>query len=289
MQPPTTLLVEAAVKPLSGNAEQRLAAVSILAENADLDHPGAAETIARWQKVDAKKHPFIWKPLLYIAALLTAIPMVAYQVPDLKLALEYRDALDSWDFPETRLPEGLTSDEKLLLGDPSKSKYDQAEALYQSAPENPAYYAEYASAYRNEFGKLPDDYLETVSRIAPQNSYFLYSAAGLAAREALDQTVSATPRPQRRIDGVLVSPDPVEDNYVILDQIAFGKSLSLLDKASSLPEYETYWTVMKSARNRAAPKGGTFAERVNKVVIISGGLSGIISMTSVMEIICAQA
>lgn len=289
MQPPTNPLIAAAVRPLSGNAEQRLAAIAILSENADPEHPRAAEVISRWEKIDSAKRHFIWKSFPYLAALLIAIPMVAYQVPDLKFAREYRDVWDGWEFPEGELPEGLTADERLLLGDPSEDDLRQKEALWFSDPENPAFYAEYASAYRREFGKLPDDYLETVSRIAPRNSYFLYGAAGLAARGALDQKISFTSSPQGKTGGIMVSPDLVEDDYVILDETAFGKSLSLLEKASSLPEYETYWTAMREARQRALPAGGTYAERINKAVLISRGSAGISSISSVTETLCARA
>ncbi len=206
-------LVEAAVKPLAENAEQRLTAISILAETADPNHPEATKSIARWERVDAVGKSLDRKLCLFVAAILIAIPMVAYQVPDLKQAWRYRDSFESWNFPEPRFSEGLNAAETLLLGDPSNSKFEQKEALYLSDPGNPAYFSEYANAHRMEFGNLPDGFSETVSRIDPDNSFFLCFAAGVAGKGILEQKpFAATPAESKtgKNEGAPENAGPVE-------------------------------------------------------------------------------
>jgi hypothetical protein len=123
-----------------------------------------------------KRHPFLWQATLCAAAIVTAIPMVAVQMQDLRLACKFRDMWGS-DYPDSYLPDGLTLTEKLVAGDPPNPMVEEREALYLSDRENPAFYAEYAQTYLREFGKLPEHCIETVSRIAPRNSFFLFLAA----------------------------------------------------------------------------------------------------------------
>lgn len=284
-------LIEAAVKTLSGNAEQRLTAISILTETANPKHPDTENVIRRWEKVDGKNHPFFWKPLLYLAAIVTAIPMVVIQIPDLKLAWEYRDMVDMWDgrTPDMHVPENLTTSQRLLIGDPEKSKFEQKEALYVSDPENPAYYSEYVEAYWAEYESLPPDYLETVSRIAPSNSYFFYLAAGMIARDTVEDKPLAPSTKPLGVSGILLSPPPTEVAWVVNNQAEFEKSLSFFEKASALPDYETYHETMLRARLNAVPDARTFAMRMNRSLLVYRGLSGLTAQLRAIAILSAQA
>lgn len=289
MEHPPDPLIEAAARPLSDNAEHRLAAIAILAETATPDHPAAAETIARWKKIESTKLPFLWKPILWVAAVITAIILVSSQYQDLRLAWSYRNVA-YFEIPDPTLPKGVSARQKLLFNDWSRSMFEQAEALHNSEPENPAYYAEYVHEYGRESGELPPDYFETVSRIAPKNSFFLYLAAGMIDADAIQEKPStATPSPPRIVEGVTLSREMVEDEYEIKDEAAFEKSLSLLEKAAALPEFDDYQAQMFTARLRALPKDRTSAERLNDVSLVHGGARGLTSLLRVGTVLSVRA
>ncbi len=292
---PTNPLVEAAVDTLSTNAEQRLTALSILVETADPNHPDAVKTMARWKAIDAARKSPDWKFVVLVLAILIAIPMVGYQIPDLNRAWQYRDSFETWEFPDPQLPEGLTDSEKLLFGDLSKSNFEQTESkksLHLSDPARPEFYFEYAAAHQLEFGDFPEDYFEIVSRIDPENSSFHYIAAGIAAKGIIDQKPFTDSKggSESGEDGMVAEhTGPIEEEFLILDRAAFEKSLSLLAKASSLPKYETYGDSMLRRKLRVLPRKGTYAEQVDKLVLLSTGSARGISASNVMYVICACA
>ena len=289
MEQPLDPLVEAAVAPLSHNAEHRLAAISILSETADPKHPGALEAIARWESADTKWHPFLWQGILCISALIAVISLVFFRIPELQLSWKYR-GMAGFEFPDPYLPDGLTFSGKLLVGDPSKPMFEQKEALYRSDVENPAFFAEYAESHLEEFGKLPDGYMETVSRIAPRNSYFLYLAATDIDSGVIGEKTSTSQEPeQRKGDGSLLHQPKDKYELVIQDQAAFDSSLALLLRARELPEFDIYRDAMLISRLRAMPRGGTFAERANRMILIYNGVRGIASLTKLNTLLCAQA
>ena len=74
MLPETHPLIEAVTKPLADNAEQRMAANELLAENLDPDHPGVADSLKRFAAVDSKRIPMIWRIALHICAALSINP-----------------------------------------------------------------------------------------------------------------------------------------------------------------------------------------------------------------------
>jgi hypothetical protein len=282
-------LVEAAVSSLSDNAEHRLAAIAILSETAIPDHPDAGEAIARWKGIDATKRPFLWKPVLWVIALITAIVLVSSQYQDLRRAWSYRNIADL-DIPDPIIPSGLSARQKLLFNDPLRSGLEQAEALHNSEPENPAYYAEYAHEYVRQYGEVPTDYFETVSRTAPGNSYFHYLAVGTIDWDVVDQKpfTGTLPKP-RVVEGVTLSQESVEREFEIKDAAAFGKSLSLLEKAAALPDFENYQAQMFAARLRALPTDRTSAERINDSTLVFGGSRGLISLSKVATVLSARA
>ncbi|MEP2776966.1 MAG: hypothetical protein ABJQ29_12285 [Luteolibacter sp.] len=282
-------LVAATVRPLTGNAEQRLSAIAVLSENANPDHPAAAETIARWDKVDAKKRPFPWSATLYVIAFGALITAVLWQRDEIRFAAEFHD-VSFFDPPDAILPEGLNLQQKLLLGDPKLGGLENAEDLYFSDPENPAYFAEYAIHYSNHFSKMPPGFLETAARIDPENSFFLYLAAGRMDYDAikLEQRTGPAPKP-RIVNGVRLSPPPHERDYKINDPATYARSLKLIEKASQLPVFRTYGNTMIEARMRCFPEAQSIMQRTHAALFFYSQTSGVISIRKVSDTLSARA
>lgn len=274
MQQPLDPLVEAAVKTLSDNAEHRLAAISILSETADSKHPAALEAIARWKEIDSAKLPFLWKAVLCAAAVAAAAWIVSSQWYE-------RGVIDSFGsqsffyLPDPPPLPNLSPQQALLLGNRDLPELDHEKALLATDPENSAYFAEYAQTYVSKWRTLPEGYLETVSRIAPDNSFFLYLAAASINDRVIEKEPTPGPSPPPRIvDGVKLSAAPVERNFRIVDQAAFDGSLRLLEAADKLPDFETHWKAMLQARSRLVPHTGTLSERLYGILahFHSGGI-----------------
>ena len=285
-------LVEAAVSHLSGNAEQRLTAISVLSETADPDHPLAAETIARWEAVDCRKFPFLWKTAIYLAALAALIAVVVSQRDDIVFITKLHDA-SILEASDATLPKGLSKHQKLLLGDPSVEYYnsiENSEALHLSEPENPAYFSEYALDYMRSFDELPPGALETASRIDPGNSFFLYLFAGNTENNTIEMEprTGSSPKP-RIVKGVRLSPDPEEREYKVNDQAAYERSLELIEKASKLKGFQSYSTTMMRERMSCFRNTDTTKEMVTALLLTYGRAGGSFSLLKVSTVLSARA
>jgi len=278
-------LVEAAVKPLSGNAEQRLTAISILAETADPAHPDAEKAIRRWEEIDRKKFPSLRTILLFVAAVAALGFMVFLQIPEIEL---FSKLVEPGFFsPPMEDLSNLSPQRKLLFSIGSEDDQLQSKALYLSDTTNPAYYAEYA--IRHPFG-LPEDYLETVTALAPRNSFFLYLASGVIDNDAVNRKPKTGPSdPRRIVEGVELPALPVERDYEINDQAAYENSLALLEKAALLPDFDPYGSTMIGERIRALPSEDTYLWHLTGMLAIYSGTSGTMPLRKSAEVLCARA
>ena len=193
-----TRLIEAAVHPFADNAEMKLAASRLL-ETLDSPDSTAESAIQRWHQIDSRRRkPLIRIALFCILAIISAIILTA----SIRQVIGYQK-IAGWFFsddfygdfpkPEELIGQNLTRDQKLLLfGDSSATSRDlRAKALWDSEPDNPAYFAEYAAAYQSETGKLPPDFLATARRLDPDNAWFTYVAAAALAKNSCKDLLPA--------------------------------------------------------------------------------------------------
>ena len=218
-------LREAALRPLAAQPQARLAAASLLDPLLQVSHPGADAMIARWDAVDGRKGRALWRRALVVALVLLWAWVLVGSVDE---AMRYKRAgyKGTGILPESRevVAEGLNErDRFLLFGDVSQqSRSGQMLALWNSAPDNPAYYAVYAFAYKSENeGAFPPDFLETAQRLDPDNSWFTYHAAGALARNAVKKDRQTL---QARKTGAAPS-------WQILDEEKLNEALALFRKA----------------------------------------------------------
>lgn len=290
MLPPTNPLIEAVTEPLADNAERRMAAQHLLSGTFDPAHPAIAGTTARIEADGRRKFPVWRKALPWVLAAIALAVTVFSHVPMIRIGATLFDynLFEPWEKPA--LPPGLTEEQRLLLGDPDEDGFDQKRRLHAHNPENPAYYAEYAQGYLSENENLPPDFLESAARIAPDNAYFPYIAAGQIGKKCITKKNRSGPTPpQRIVDGVRLSPPFRETEFDITDPAAFGEALELFSNAAAMPGYETYTSPMIVARVSLLPVGN-IAEFTRALMYAYGTTaSGIISLRLIADLLDARA
>ncbi|RYD20389.1 MAG: hypothetical protein EOP88_15230 [Verrucomicrobiaceae bacterium] len=238
MDDPRKRLIDTAVRAFGDNAEMKFVASQLLEQTVEPEAPGAEEAIRRWDEVDGeKKHPLGRILFPFIFLLVSAV----IWADGLHTFFSSSDAfgssrLSSWfygypafeneeapDFPQ------LTAEQKLLLfGDTSKStKSEKIKALWDSEPQNPAYFAAYANEFLAEHEKLPPDFLDVARRIDPDNSWFTCVAAGVVAKKAVERGKKKLSR----------APVPKTPEWVVLDEARLNEALALVRQARGQPLY----------------------------------------------------
>ncbi len=289
MLPKTHPLIDSITQPFADNMEMKLSATQILEQTFDPDHPSVQQMLARLEAQDKKKFPALAKMVLWIVAM-TVLGFAIYENSTFIRSIIDAGLIARFDVSKPRpLPNGLTKQDQLLIGDPSFDELRQKILLLESDPSNPAYFIEYAGAYLSEHDQLPPDFLETAARIDPDNSFYFYWAAGEIGGDAVEK-VSRSSGVPRYVDGVKLRPLPMEKQYTINDQAAYEEALALLKKASELPKLESYEIMMLKARMRSIPKVHTFAEYIRAANIQFGSPAiGIINTMNAADVMNARA
>jgi hypothetical protein len=136
---------------------------------------------------------------------------------------------------------------KLLFGDPSKAgDFDQFKVLAVLDPKRAAFHAEYARHFCEWRNPLPMDYLDTADRLDPDNSWFRYLAAGIAARDGVGER---SMRSKRGAGIAEVVP------FQILKPKALDEAIRLLGEAARLPDYQPYRRELLAERLAIFPPG----------------------------------
>ena len=266
MTDPAERFIEAAVRPLGDNAElQMMAAQELRAAiaNAPEGSTGASLDLGM-EKLEKSRPKEPRKVILYamalVAALLAAIPVTRdYMRIRLASWTLYSDfdspliALPSLPLgPDAgqRLPElfgPLSSSERLLLfGDLSQpTKEDAMRRLWESTPEDPALFANYARVHLGK-SKLPVDFLKTADRLAPENAWFRYFAAGVTSYKSVETT---------KVPYHILKRSPNAPRFRILNPVAHAEAIRLFEVASRLPDSDSYHDELLLRRLDILPPG----------------------------------
>ena len=257
---------ETAVRPLADNAEMRLAAARLLSELTVSNDGNAAEAIQRWDAMDAKKRKPLGRIMLFsILAIVSAVILIdgGRRVFDKPSVFGLTSDM-FYGYPkmtDEMVSRNLSAGQRLLLfGDASKStKAEQMKALWDSAPTNPAYFADYARAYLSDYKKLPLDFLVTARGLDPQNAWFTYVAAGVKAKAAV--------KIRKRPKGAKAANEPPE--WDVIDEAKFNESLALFREARNQSRCESYEAKLLRQRMHLLP-GKQPAEVVHSIGYILG-------------------
>lgn len=225
----------AAVRPFHDNAEQRLAATHMLDALCPPADEDAERAIHRWDAIDARpRSPLAWIVFFTALAVISAVVLASFvrEKPVLLLLAKSKSEMITLSSdPAESIGENLTSDQKLLmLCDPSRgSKAERIEALWDSQPENPAYFA----GYLGGSSEPPKDFLDVARRLDPDNSWFTYLAAEARVRRTYQDNAGKWEfsHPER-----------------------FAEAMEIFHQASGQPKFENYQTTLLRQRIPLLPR-----------------------------------
>jgi hypothetical protein len=152
--------IGAAVRSLSGNAEQQAAAARFLENDLDGNGGGHEQATRRWDELDAKRGRPVWHIALFVVLLVASVMVLIPGISEFKklrvfssmIAAMGGSAVSHEEEPVMPGKKSLTNDERLILyGDESQSsKAGREKGIWDRFPENPAYFAQYAEAYLSQ-------------------------------------------------------------------------------------------------------------------------------------------
>jgi hypothetical protein len=278
-------LTDAALQPLAAQPELRQTCLKLLENMPQAAHPGAAAMIARWEAVDARKRRARWRGVLAVTLLVVS----AWVLVGAVAGVWRNQRVLGWfgHFGTGRpapahelLGEGLSErDRFLLFGDLTiRPESERMRSLWQSAAENPAYFAEYAFAYAAENRALPPDFLATAQRLDPDNSWFTYHAAGTLAKDSVKRERQTSQAKQ-------AGEAPA---WEIVNEAAHKQALALLRDASRQTHFVNRRNEFIAARVALLPQSDQVS-RMAAGVYLSGHAGAEVNMRYLAEAIAAQA
>ena len=268
-----TPAIESAVRPLWEDVEMQLAATHLVREMMGSRHEGAEDAIRRWDVADAKRRRPLWPVALWVALILVSAVVGIRNFTEVLTYGKWTHWAANFSFfspgayPAPNLDGNYTAQQKLLLfGDQTKSTQSEKKyALWQSAPENIAFYSEYSSAYISDHDRLPPDYWETVRRMDPENAWFTYFAASIEAKDAVKSMGGSR---SKKMDGKW---EYRPSTWEILDQGRHDRALELIAEASVQPKWDDYSGSLLMQRLSLLPQRNAL-ERLEMINILSSTL-----------------
>jgi hypothetical protein len=227
------------------------------------DHPGMPELARRFDALDRRGKSIPWRRIYLILSLLVCGGL-AFWIDGLieteRESLRSVKAVGAGSllFPESSLTD-LTPEEWLLLGDGSKPPLVQKKELWDSAPENPAFFAEYAVAYHSKHNTLPPDYFETAARLDPDNAWFDYYGAAVIGYKSVKKLPNNEEDKKRQR----------AHRYEIRNREAYTQALGIIRRAGDKPNYNSYEREMISRRVALLPQS-TLQEKLASTAYLVG-------------------
>ncbi len=229
----TDPLVAAAVRPLTGDAETRAAAVTLLESLREARPDQEAAAMKRWKAPAGGKRRLSWRMVLNLIGLIIAILLLTQATLDLRGYWKILRMTTSYGYIETH--ELLDSarfneHERRLLKINDLSPIELAKDLWDSDPANPAYYFEYCAAYLSDHTKLPPDFIEQARIIAPNNTIFPYLAAAVEAKDAAKQRSLS-----KAAKAAGAAPE-----WDVINPAKVDRALEILHESRHLPDCRSY-------------------------------------------------
>jgi hypothetical protein len=287
MPDPAERFLAAAVAPLADDAELQVMArrelEEFLAEGEAEALEGAADAL------ESAKRRRGWKIALYaVTAIISIVSLgllgrMMHSIQGFRMMLDPLAVMGISDDGKMRdhLGKNLNAEQRLLLfGDTSKTNpAERFKALWDSDPENPAYFADYSLHYIQSHGSLPPDFLGTAAKLDPDNAWFTVVAAGATAKRAVErQRLTKTQVEQGILNG-----------YKILDQARLDEAVRLLERASSQRRFDSYQTELMTRRITLLPARSDFASQLPGRIYLSEFPSGSFHLSEAMKATDAAA
>lgn len=240
MNPPTDRFIELATQTFSDNEELKLTADDELRKRLEANHAQTEEideAARRLQEVCSQRNSRIWRPTLYLSALIISLCALAPLIGELWLFKQTTLAITRLTGAlqppsDAHLDHKLNREQMLLLfGDTSSDQVeDRWKPLWDSQPDNPAYLYKHAMEHLRSKKDLPAEIQQAVNRIDPDNGWYEAIQAGLAADGSA----------KRKYQSTLERKNLVTPKWEIQNPEKLNHSLQLLSQAMEKPGFTSY-------------------------------------------------
>ncbi|WAC20522.1 hypothetical protein OVA24_03905 [Luteolibacter sp. SL250] len=260
--------IDSAVADFGDDMEKKLAAKSWMAETVSVaDEKGLSGAIRRWKAVDARVRRKHREPVLLMIwgsiCILLLFPFYLL----LRDTAEFSRLLDVEFIPGLArdlrkwVPEYIPQNAKPhLFVREGEESVDNAELLWKSEPENPAYLAGYAVKLAWRKG-LPPTFLSDAERLDPDNAWFDRLAA-----------VSLVNLKFRKILGKYVDGLREPDRWEVGDPAAFEQAWQILLTSGDKSKCEGYsFTRFRERLSWFTLHAGSSRERLGRIYLLESG------------------
>lgn len=251
-------------------------------------HSASPESLAEMEKAlaHADQHPRrgFWRIALYVTTLLVSLPVLVHSVRQVGqfagtnhfIPTDARRALPFIN-PTAR----FTAEQKLILfGDEQAiNDAERWKPLWQSDPENPFYFMEYAAAYFRVHQTLTPEILETAARIDPENAWYSAIMASAMAKKAVKKH---TPGYDARKRGE-------KTTYSVTDEKQFAGALELFHEAARKPRLSPNQVELQKQRLALLPERTDFVSQFPRQVFAASQNCPLIDLRSLVDAISVQA
>ena len=185
---------------------------------------------------------------------------------------------------ELPLPEGIKNKDRLLIQGDVRSQTGEGRwhALHESDPSNPVFY----SIYLNESSEKPAGFLETASRLDPDNGWFALSEAASLANDLIERNKSSLSRSDRKKLEDAGSPLP-PSNYEILDSEGFKEAIDLIETATNSAKIDSYVDEFANLRYEALPEAYDFRTNLLNFNITARNPSTVLEWKKITDLMTA--
>lgn len=252
--------------PLADNAELQLAARQQLDARLpqDADRAELEAASGRLERRQGGRWCRIWAVLVVTASLI----LLAAPVRGLVIAwLEGRRVMSpvmmiAAEPPEISVRESLSQADRLLLfGDETvPDGPERWRPLWESAPENPMFFIEYALAYESEHEELPPDFLATGERIDPANGWYPFKMATLGAKDLVEQE-------EQDWDEREAGSEPA---WIVHDEAELARRIAWIKQAAAAERIESYQPRLLAERLGRLPEPRELIESIPLLAYIVG-------------------
>ena len=191
------------------------------------------QAVAGFERVHRRGLLRHWKILLY-ACVLASVVVGMFNARHMKNAIAFMGSMSSisYDFLSTEPTTHFTQDEILLLygRKDAPSQAERWEALWQTDPTNPAYFAEYVRGVFDDTKSVPDEILRQAETIDPGNGWY----HALKAAALLSDIVERKRQSDEDRDA-LRAPE-----YTVKDEARLNEAIALLHEAIAMPHFNSH-------------------------------------------------
>lgn len=181
------------------------------------------------------------------------------------------------------LDQSLSPKQRMVLqGDISQeTPVEQWRALHEFEPNNPVYYAHYLS----HLDQLPENYNATVTKIDPENGWFLHLEAAQKIKEVIEKGEKLDHKEKHRLEaeGLPLLPQ----KWIITNPESVSDRLALLEKAVSLSKWDSYQDEISEERFDALPEAYNVLSGLKNMKVIGDAYSPSFTWKNIAELTSA--